>query len=489
MSDPVSPKVSIFRNVNLILNKKPCQRCHATKEKYLAMLAIDISMNKTNAMVKETFKRLILTAIVAIVFVIITVYSIINILVKKPVRELVRATKKVGSGDFSQTIAVRGRDEISQVAEAFNKMTVNLKEYIKEVERKSCRIEELTELKAEIESINSKLQQKILALYALHEISKAVNSTLELDRLFYVVMDMVSNTLGIKDFCLMLLNDEEQKLEIKAAYGFSREVQDKISFAVGEGVTGAVVKTGQSRIIGDVSKVPEFKYYHGEKTDIKSLLSIPLMVRGKAVGVLNVNHTKENAFSGDDMALFTAVANQIAIAIENAKLFELTKKMSVTDSLTGLYNHGFFQKQLSEELERARRYGRNVSLLMIDVDRFKKINDKYGHTVGDRILQAVADMFKMYSRHVDTVARYGGEEFAIVLPETDREQAKIVAERLRKDVEKMEIYVEELEKNLKTTISIGISSYPVNAETQEELIESADKALYRAKSTGRNKVK
>ena len=182
-----------------------------------------------------------------------------------------------------------------------------------------------------------------------------------------------------------------------------------------------------------------------------------------------------------DVDILETLANQAAIAIENSRLYD----EAIKDSLTGLYHHKYFMERLQEEMERFKRYRHDMSLLMIDIDHFKKINDTFGHPVGDRVLREVSTLLKQISRKVDIVARYGGEEFVILLPDTKKKGALIMAERLRKSVEEM-----PLGDNLKVTVSIGISCCDEREKelSQGEFIEHADNALYRAKENGRNRV-
>jgi len=171
--------------------------------------------------------------------------------------------------------------------------------------------------------------------------------------------------------------------------------------------------------------------------------------------------------------------------IMNAKLHFEMERMAVTDGLTGLMNHRRFQERLSEEFRRIVRHSEPISLILADIDHFKKINDEYGHPTGDEVLKRVAGVLKEMVRDIDIVARYGGEEFAIILINTDGEGACMLAERIRKAIEKKEFTFRG--SRIPVTISLGIASYPKNSRIKEDLILRADKALYSAKSKGRNR--
>jgi len=172
----------------------------------------------------------------------------------------------------------------------------------------------------------------------------------------------------------------------------------------------------------------------------------------------------------------------------NAMLYKKIEKLAITDGLTKVYNHRYFYKKMEEEAERYRRYGTVFSFVMIDLDYFKKFNDKYGHRAGDNALHTVAQVIKANTRILDVVSRYGGEEFAVILPETDVASAKIVAERIRSAVQETYFPVSNEQPPVHVTVSIGLATCPQDANEINELIEMADKALYYSKETGKNKV-
>ena len=196
---------------------------------------------------------------------------------------------------------------------------------------------------------------------------------------------------------------------------------------------------------------------------------------------------KSEGFTQEDVNTLLTLAVHSTLAIENARFLEETERMAVTDGLTGLYNHKEFQKRLAEEVERGTRYGKEFALLMMDIDHFKIFNDTHGHPVGDAILKEIVKITKKCIRTVDIAARYGGEEFAIILPETNAEGAKTVAERIRQSISDSPFqtpggHLAHL------SVSIGISLFPADASKREELIVAADEALYFAKNGGRNRI-
>jgi len=183
------------------------------------------------------------------------------------------------------------------------------------------------------------------------------------------------------------------------------------------------------------------------------------------------------------------IGNQSSLALQNALLHEELERLSVTDRLTELYNHGYFEQRLDEEVGRAERFGHVLSLIMIDIDDFKLFNDTYGHPRGDRVLRSVSDTITATLREIDFAARYGGEEFVVVLPETDAEGARAVAERIRAGVEQLSFETYGVDPSVHKTVSVGVATYPVHAKMGAPLIVAADQAMYVAKRSGKNMVR
>jgi diguanylate cyclase (GGDEF)-like protein len=223
-----------------------------------------------------------------------------------------------------------------------------------------------------------------------------------------------------------------------------------------------------------------------ETKHIRSALAIPMRFKGDLLGLFVMLSDKRDFLDSVQINLLEVLCNQASAAIANAKLHAEIEKLATTDGLTGLFNHRWFQEKLSEELKRMDRYSLPVSLIFTDIDYFKKVNDTYGHPAGDLILKEVSGIIRKEIRDVDIPARYGGEEFAVILPGTDSEGCKNIAERLRTAVMARTFSADGRE--LKVTISIGIATAPADAKSKEELIEKADQALYNAKHNGRNQT-
>jgi diguanylate cyclase (GGDEF)-like protein len=283
--------------------------------------------------------------------------------------------------------------------------------------------------------------------------------------------------------------DQTDELATKFVYGIDENEKPRKATETriksGEGVAGTVLKTGLPLIVNEGHQSPLFKSLSSTndfETRIRNLISVPLVFKERVTGVINmVNKSDPLGFNNDDQRLLCALANQAAMAVENARLYEL----AITDGLTKLFIHRYFQARLEEEVTRAKRYHSMVSLILFDIDHFKKFNDTYGHQQGDLVLIEVAKLVKQAVREtIDIPARYGGEEFTIILPETDAPGALLVAERLRKTIEQYDFPGQGTA--LKVTISLGIATFPDHAPNRPMLIKNADIALYNCKRRGRN---
>lgn len=251
-----------------------------------------------------------------------------------------------------------------------------------------------------------------------------------------------------------------------------------------DGATGSVMHKGIARRIDDLENSDVSL---GEGTQgIRSWLGVPLFMYGGCEGVIAVQSSRPRAFREDHQHLLQSLGLQIAAALQNAHLYEL----AMVDGLTGLFMRRYFDARIDEEIERSKRYQTPFSVVMIDVDDFKKLNDEHGHLIGDRVLRTIADVVKGQMRGVDTAARYGGEEIALILPRTEMVAAYNVGERIRAAIADERVTTDsEPPKVLGVTASFGIASYPESkAKDGEDLVRRADRALYRAKKTGKNRV-
>jgi diguanylate cyclase (GGDEF)-like protein len=212
-----------------------------------------------------------------------------------------------------------------------------------------------------------------------------------------------------------------------------------------------------------------------------------MMAHGQTQGLLIAENVERDYFRDRDIQLLSIVSRSAALALENAELHKRAEELTIIDELTETYNYRYFVQKLQEEKKRAYRYNLQLSLIMVDIDWFKKINDSYGHEVGNVVLKELSDVIKGCIRDVDIFCRYGGEEFVVILPQTPQVEASRIGERIRERVEQMVVDAGN-ERRLKITVSVGVTSYPENGKSHEDLVSIADQALYRAKGAGKNSV-
>ena len=335
------------------------------------------------------------------------------------------------------------------------------------------------------------LQKTLHNISILYNIGQALNFIDDLKKLIQIILAKAIQTIGAEKGSLMLYDSETEELIIKVVYGLpDREIEDKINegliectkIKIGEGIAGEAFAHKKAIITNLGSDDPRF--FQSELSNVTSLLCLPLIVKDEAIGVINISNKKDrNLFNQDDLDFMGALANQAAIAISNAQLY----KLAITDSLTKLYTRRHFEYILDNELRRSQRYKHNMTLLMMDIDNFKAINDTYGHQIGDETLKQIADVILSTLRKMDMPSRYGGEEFAVILPETHKENSKKIAERLRKKISNILIRTKD-KHEVSPTISIGLASFPFDTEDRSDIIGFADKALYFAKDSGKNCV-
>ena len=404
----------------------------------------------------------------ALIFFAVLLYYYLRMFVTKPINQLHEGADIIAKGNLGHRMNIKTGDELEYLASAFNNMAVSL------------------------EGTKEELSKRIFELYALYNISKILSTTFEAEELLKEIVRRISSDLGMKDVAIMLLDDRSQKLYIASCTGCqSPEITsrcEKARYKVGEGVYGWVAISGEARLIKDVRQEKNILPEEILRPEIQSMIIVPFSVRGKILGLLCGYKKAPQSFERGDLSLFMAVAEQVALALENARLYKETKMMAITDGLTGLYNHRFFIARLKEEINRAERYDRPLSLIIMDIDYFKHYNDTHGHQGGDEILIGFADVITKTIRNSDIAARYGGEEFVIISSETSKEQAIQMAERMRKIIEDYPFPKKETQPGGTLTVSFGVATFKVDATNADELVKKADDALYRAKESGRNRV-
>jgi diguanylate cyclase (GGDEF)-like protein len=331
---------------------------------------------------------------------------------------------------------------------------------------------------ARLSRTSNLLAERVRDLEILNATARRFSSSLQVEELVESVAREVSKAIPDADTVALVHRRAGRDSEL-IIDGYDRHAEkfSRSSMANGEGAAGAVMASGQTKRDDDLATGE-----HG----FRSWLGVPLFMYGECEGVLAIQSTRPAAFADEHQRLLEALALQIAAALQNAHLYEL----AMVDGLTGLYVRRYFDARIEEEVERSKRYVTVFSMIMMDVDDFKNLNDTYGHLVGDRVLRAIANVVKAQMRGVDTAARYGGEEIAVILPRTEMVGAYSLAERIREGIAELRITTDEdPPRALGVTASLGIAAFPESkAVDGTDLVRRADRALYRAKRMGKNRV-
>ncbi len=341
--------------------------------------------------------------------------------------------------------------------------------------------------------MNANLHERIKAdaaqMASLVQLANAIGSTAHLPTIMTLALETVRHLFDCTSGLIYRIDEEEGCLRYMESFGYRDDIVQRIA-SPPYPRAGDCWTVKEDRLIG-VDDLSENRLACRtlEKIGSGSAICVGMQAEGRTLGVLHIRSERPGAFGEQDQQLAMAIADQVGLAIQRALLFEEINRLAATDPLTGVFNVRRLEAVLQEEVSRARRYGRSVSFLMVDVDNLKAYNDTLGHQQGDIALSQIASIVDSATRDVDKVFRYGGDEFSVVLPETDPEEALVVAEKIRRAVYEFHFAGEERIPDGELTISVGVASFPGDASGESELVGKADSALYSAKQGGRNTVK
>ncbi|HNV86453.1 MAG TPA: sensor domain-containing diguanylate cyclase [Candidatus Omnitrophota bacterium] len=327
--------------------------------------------------------------------------------------------------------------------------------------------------------------QKYSVYYSLREVAEEFATTLSLEHLARIVVKQLKSFISKAEACLLYLAEVDQ-MSLSLVHSETLKEGERIKSKTGDVFDLWVLKTRQPLHILDTKKDVRFDSRKMEDASIRSLIVAPLVDEGRVVGMCRAQSSYPNVFTTEDLRLLYALSVLASPAFANALLWQKTHELAIRDSLTGLFVHRYFKDRLKDEHRRALMSNVPLSLLMCDLDYFKKYNDSFGHTAGDMILVKVAQVLASESPEGSIVARYGGEEFAILMPRIAKPDAMQIAEKIRQRVESGEVEIRR--EMTKITVSIGVSTIPDDTMEREELLLKADQSLYAAKRGGRNRV-
>jgi diguanylate cyclase (GGDEF)-like protein len=360
------------------------------------------------------------------------------------VQSLLVAARAIGRGDFSKRVPTEGNDEFAALGKEFNSMAEELEERLEELQRERARLAD-----------------------AIRRVGESFTKSLDRVGLLEIVVQTAVDGVEAAAGRATIRRTGEERLREVAATG------DPDAYAT-------VLHAAEAAAL-DAGQIAEIELGGA------SALAAPLGGDG-GVGIVSVARG-ERRFTTGEHELFSYLTNQASVSVENVDLHETVQRQAVTDELTGLFNHRRFQEVMTQEVERARRYGQEMGLIMLDIDNFKRVNDTYGHLQGDMVLREVARVLRQSSREIDEPARYGGEEMAVALPQTDLEGAFRFAERVRRRIEALDLPLLDGDGTLKVTASFGAASLASSTgDGKDALVAAADAALYRAKRSGKNRT-
>jgi len=333
-------------------------------------------------------------------------------------------------------------------------------------------------------------QREAGEIAVFHELGKALTASLQLDQVLRTIMEKIDEFLRPDTWSLLLVDEMKQELYFELAVGKGAQALKDVRIKMGQGIAGWVAQNDEAVIVPDVSQDTRFfsKVDERTKMETRSIVAVPVRYRDHCLGVIElINCVGREGFQERDLALLEALADFAAIALENARHVKRIHELTITDDCTSLYNARHMDFILETEIYRSQRYGYEFSLVFIDLDHFKSVNDTHGHLVGSKLLAEVGNMVKLACRRIDFAFRYGGDEFVIVLPQASKENAYVVAKRLHRMIGETS-WLNSEGLDIHFTASIGVASYPSDAKSKVELLHLADEAMYLVKNTTRNGV-
>jgi diguanylate cyclase (GGDEF)-like protein len=322
------------------------------------------------------------------------------------------------------------------------------------------------------------------------ELGKALTSSLQLDQVLRTIMEKIDEFLRPDNWSLLLLDEAKQELYFELAVGKASQALKDVRVKMGQGIAGWVAEHGEVVIVPDTSKDTRFFAKVDEKTkmETRSIVAVPVMFRDTCLGVIElINCMGPDGFDAKDLKLLEALSDFAAIALENARHVKRIHELTIKDDCTSLYNARHMGFILDTEIYRSQRYNYEFSIVFIDLDHFKLVNDTHGHLVGSRLLAEIGEALKTNCRLIDFAFRYGGDEFVILLPQTSKENAINVAKRLHKLVRET-VWLAKEGLNIMLTPSLGLAAYPADSKSKEGLLHLADEAMYLVKNSNRDSV-
>src|SRR2546430_2150857 len=331
--------------------------------------------------------------------------------------------------------------------------------------------------------------RKVQEITIFHDVAKALTSSLDLDSILQTIMEKMAEYFRPDTWSLLMVDEEKDELYFAIAVGTASETLKNVRLKVGEGIAGWVAKHGERLIVPDVYTDPRFAKRIDEMTKLetRSIICVPLRSKLRVLGVIQLVNVHMEHFTDQETFFLQSLCDYAAIAIENARSVEKIQELTITDDCTGLYNARHLHRTLETEVYRSSRFGYEFTVLFIDLDHFKQVNDTHGHLIGSNLLAEIGYLVKAQLRLIDFAFRYGGDEFVVLLPQTSKDAALVVARRLR-DSLRASAFCKDESLNLNLRASIGLATYPPDATTPHDVIRPADGMMYMVKNSTRDNI-
>jgi diguanylate cyclase (GGDEF)-like protein len=463
--------IRVMRQITPIFAEASCQACHPVESgEVIGALSSQIALETFDqALLARRNARLGWVIAGLLGFGLITFISIQQVIVW-PLQRLINGAQGfINQGATVQSPTTKG-NEILSLARTFYDLAVRLRE-------SNERLENL-------------VQERTESLSALNAMLTAISASLDLDEVFRAFTKEIRKIVNF-DLLSITVFKPDHRAETTPLMISGEEVEIGTSF-LGKRTPLMEWIIAQKRPCIDSgllrSSEGEPDHWRLRVEGMRTRMLVPIIFREEVIGTINFASRQRDLYTEADGERLIPFAAQLGVALENARLYEETKHLSLTDELTGLANHRAFDTRLAEEILRAQRYQHPLALIMADIDHFKHYNDAHGHPQGDILLHQLAEVLKSGVRETDFVARYGGEEFAIILPETEKFGALTVAKKIQMGIASHAFPLEESQPGGRLTLSLGLAAYPEDMSNPSDLIQKADQALYRAKQSGRNQI-
>ncbi len=439
-------------------------------------------------------------AVVATTLSAMLVYRLVRRQVALRLETLAEVLRGAEAGDHLRRFQPAEDDEFADVERAFNALmdqfsglaasALHSDLMVKWAQSELRLREELLAKSNELAAVNEALVRKVREASDLLRIAEVASASLEMGRLLDRLGRTLVETLGVEELLVLLPDPESGDMRVRHAVGVQDVHVLEGSWPSDDPLVRRCIEEGDIQYLPDLSTEPLTADLRGRRRIGGSLVAVPVRGPGSTTGVITLLRREARGFDSQDLDFLRLTAHYVALAVSNATLYRATHERAIHDSLTGLHNRGFFVEAFAREWHRARRTAVQMSVLMIDVDHFKLINDSHGHGVGDVVLQGVARLLRARARKADLLARYGGEEFVVALPGTPIEDAEAIAEAIRASVESTPLPVSATNgvPDVHLTVSVGVASDSLADDSPEALIRRADMGLLSAKSAGRNRV-